>query len=175
MKTESRQVLYIGSEWSPSYERTDLSLVLSKRVGLGSILAGGYLIRFEGGAPVHRFIQQFTSVNTGRHRLTHRVVFDQTTSSSESTSYRLRYRMSLLFPLSGQSIDAREFYIKTHGEFLNLYQTNYDIELRAIAFIGYKFNDGNKIELGLDNRFTSFVDGAIQSRSWLTLAWYLVV
>lgn len=175
MKLESRQELYRDNAFNTTYDRTDLSLVLSKRVGLSSILAGGYLMRFDNGSVIHRLIQQFTFVNENRIRLAHRIVFDQTFAESRSTQYRLRFRLAALFPLSGDSIDPTEFYIKLQNELLNIYQDTYDIELRTMAFLGYKFNDGSKLELGLDNRFGSFVSSPVQSRTWLALAWYLAI
>jgi len=62
IKVESRQVNYAASQFDPSYDRTNLSMVLSKRVGLSSNLAGGYLTRIDDSDLIHRFIQQFTAL-----------------------------------------------------------------------------------------------------------------
>lgn len=174
-KSESRQVLFRDDGFRTTYDRTDLTLILSKRVGLSSILAGGYLMRFDDGELIHRLIQQLTFVNDSRIRLAHRLVFDQTFTPSRSNTYRLRYRFSGLIPLSGDAIDPTEFYLKTQGEHLNIYQDDFDIELRAIIFLGYKFTDSNKLELGLDNRFSSLFNGRVQSRTWLAMSWFLVL
>ena len=154
---------------------TDLSVLASRKVGLNNSLAGGYLLRLEGGGPSHRLIQQYTLVRRYNYfRLAHRLSSDQTFSREAATQARLRYRVSFDIPLNGQEVDDREFYLKINNEYLSaLSEGKYGLEIRLVPSLGYAFNDNNKIELGLDYRIGDFVNGYPEHRFWLPLTWYI--
>ncbi len=180
-KFESRQQLQrgiFGEEHDQDYEYvlSDLALVAGKKIGFDQSLAGGYLMRFRGQDMIHRLIQQFTIVRRySSFRLAHRIAADQTMSAGASMTLRLRYRLSTEWPLKGQSVDPREFYIKANHEYLNVLQgEDYDLEIRFVPLLGYKFTDSNKTELGVDYRLDSFLQDHPRQRFWLRLIWYRV-
>lgn len=181
-KIESRQTLkegIIGDNNSVLYDYslTDFSLILAKKVAFNQTIAAGYLIRLRDQKPTHRFIQQYviTKAYSG-FRLSHRFVADETFDEREVMVFRLRYRISSLFPLNGQSIDPKEFYIKINHEYLNAFQSNnYDLEIRLTPFLGYIVNDDSKLEFGLDYRINSFLENQTSNRYWLSLNWFLSI
>ena len=181
-KIESRQILeegIIGDDNPTQYEYglTDFTWIAAKKVQINQTLAGGYLIRIRDQKPTHRFIQQYViTKNYSGFRLSHRFVSDQTFDEGEPLELRLRYRISTLFPLTGQSIDSKEFYLKLNHEYLNSFQQgNYDLEIRLIPFVGYTFNKNNKFEFGLDYRVNSFLENNTDNRYWLSLNWFVAL
>lgn len=180
LKIESRQSLKDGligesGDFDYDYVLTDFAFVLSKKVGLNNTLAGGYMIRFRDNDLYHRFIQQFTIVQRfSNFRLGHRLSADQTFSTADASEYRFRYRATVQLPLNGASIDPQEFYLKVNNEYLNAFsQSEYDLEIRLIPFLGYGFTDANKLELGVDYRLDSFLNSDPRNRFWLSMNWYL--
>ena len=181
-KIELRQFLKEGiigddNPFQYDYELTDLSIVSAKKIAINQTLAAGYLIRLRDQKPTHRFIQQYviTSSYSG-FRLSHRFVADETFDEGEALELRLRYRISGLFPLNGQSIDPKEFYVKINHEYVNGFQnSDYDLEIRLIPFLGYVVNDDSKFEFGLDYRINSFLENQTSNRYWLSLNWFLSI
>ncbi len=181
-KIESRQLLQSGIinvdvDKEYQYVLTDFSLILAKKVGLNSRIAAGYLLRFEEGELIQRFIQQYAIVQRmPGFRLAHRFVSDQTFSESEKPELRLRYRITSEMPLNGESVDPGEFYLKINHEYLNSFQgLQYDLEIRLIPFIGYDLNDRFKIETGLDYRVDSFLDNNTRHSFWLSLNFFIEI
>lgn len=179
---ESRQNLKSWEDGNSSdlmfdYELTDLSLITAKKVGLNSKLAAGYLIRLEGSQVGHRFIQQFSTVRKySTFRMGHRFSTDQTFGENEDTEWRFRYRINAELPLNGDSADSGEFYMKLNNEYLNKFQRgDYDLEFRLSPYLGYIFEDTNKIELGLDYRIDGFLDSAAENDFWIRINWYLKI
>ena len=172
---ESRQTLYRDNAFNTTYDRTDISIVLSKKVGLSGILAGGYVMRFDSGDFIHRTTQQYTYVSNSRIRLAHRMVFDQTYSPVNPTQVRLRYRLSSLFPLNGDSIDPSEYYVKIQNQYTNAYQDGYDLEIALNIALGHKFSNDNKLEFGLDSRISDFGEDSLASRIWIRIGWFVVI
>ena len=179
-KVESRQQFGDGlfgedNDLNYDYILTDFALVAAKKVGLSSRLAGGYLIRFRQGKAIYRFIQQYAVVsNLSNFRLAHRIVADQTFSPNEDTEYRFRYRLATEIPLDGQSTDPTEFYLKLSNEYLNSIQgSEYDLEIRVIPMLGYFLKENQKVELGLDYRFSSIFNGPTSHRFWTSMNWYV--
>jgi len=182
-KIESRQLLRKGDfrieEQSSGYDYvlTDFSLIAAKKIGLRTSLAAGYLLRVEGDQLIHRTIQHlivtrsYTSI-----RLSHRFSADQTFDREEATEFRARYRLAAELPLNGRSADPTEFYLKGSNEYLSAWQgTTYDLEIRLVSVLGYRFTDSKKIELGLDYRLDSFFGTGSRQRFWLVLNWYQVI
>lgn len=157
-----------------THDRTDISILTSRKVGLNNTAAAGYLIRFRDEGTAHRLIQRFT-VNQRfiGFRLAHRLGADQTWADQTSI-WRLRYRVSGELPLNGQTVDAREPYLKFNNEYLNVFDAGkYDLEIRVVPGIGYAFTDGNKLEVGLDYRVDSFLEGPTETDYWFNMSWYL--
>ncbi|HTE24206.1 DUF2490 domain-containing protein [Flavitalea sp.] len=181
-KLESRQI-FSEKETSKEaskkfrYERTDLHLVLTRKISADNSIGGGYLIRLEDGQFIHRFIQQFNSVRKFEIlTLAHRVVLDETLRTDEPTEIRLRYRLGLEKALNGRTIDPKEFYAKFNNEYLGIWSSaNTDLEIRASGAMGYNARDNSKIELGLEYRVNEFYTAAKAQQFWVTVAWYLSI
>jgi hypothetical protein len=150
-------------------------LITAKKVSLNSRVSGGYLIRIRDKDLIHRIIQQYTIVQKmTSFRLAHRFASDQTFSLNESPEFRLRYRLTSEIPLNGQSVDPKEFYIKINNEVVNSFQnSDYDLEIRIVPFLGYGITDSNKIEIGLDYRANSFLNYSTRHNFWVSLNWFI--
>lgn len=179
-KLESRQVLFEGLNKDPfqgvsRYERSDLEMVLSKKLSPLYSVGAGYLIRLEDGIVTHRFIQQFSIAQSllGM-RVGHRFRTDETFEGSESTKYRLRYRIGMEKPLNGQEVDPGEFYLEFNNEYLqSLQNKDYDLEVRVLAAVGFNFSDMNKLALGVDYRVEKIFSKSNKQLAWLNAAWYI--
>lgn len=176
-KTETRQVFYNEQELAWQHELFDFSTIISKKIALNNAIAAGYLLRVEGTEVISRFIQQFVVIqNSAVFRLAHRFSTDQTLEGNEAVEWRFRYRISTQIPLSGQTVDPREFYFKINNEYLYATQKkNQDLEIRLVPFLGYQFTDNNKIEIGLDNRFDSFINESLATTSWFNIIWFVSI
>ncbi|MDC8004081.1 DUF2490 domain-containing protein [Aureisphaera galaxeae] len=181
-KVESRQELKSGffgesNDFQYEYLQTDISGIAAKKIAVDKSLAGGYLIRLREKEVLHRFIQQFIIVK-GYHglRLAHRFATDETFQKDGDTEVRLRYRLSSLIPLSGQSVDPKEFYVKVNHEYLNAWEgKDHDLEVRLVPHIGYNISESSKLELGLDYRLDSFIDSSPRHRFWTAINWYMSI
>ncbi|UZR99600.1 DUF2490 domain-containing protein [Chondrinema litorale] len=181
-KVESRQLLEQGifnviNDKKYKYILTDNSVLLAKKVGLNARIAGGYLLRFSEGGSTHRLIQQYAvTQKLSGFRLAHRAVADQTFSSTETTTFRIRYRLATEIPLNGESADLKELYFKISNEYLNSIQNSvYDIEIRLAPLFGYSISTIHKIEAGVDYRISSFVNQSAQHSFWTCLNWYIEI
>lgn len=155
----------------------DLSGILAKKISLSSSLTAGYLMRLRQGELIHRFIQQINMVRplTGI-TLAHRIASDLTLREAQAAEFRLRYRITGEIPLSGQTLDPREYYIKSSNEYLGSQQTEvFDLEVRAAVFLGYTFNLKNKFECGLDYRIDNFLQNAAVHKIWFGINFYHVI
>ena len=181
-KTEARQTFSEGlfaerDTYTYQYVHTDLSLLAATKIGLNNGLAFGYLARIKDDGFAYRFIQQFTITRrVAGYRLAHRFVSDWTFDQEEDMELRLRYRVSLELPLSGQDVDPKECYLKVNNEYLNGFQGGeYDLETRIIPLLGYLITDSNKVELGVDFRVDGFVDENTRNRFWVAINWFVVL
>lgn len=157
------------------HERVDVALVMAKKIGLNNKIAGGYLIRLTDKTPRHRIMEQLTLIQTfNAFRMAHRVAADQTFGGDDALEVRLRYRLGAEFPLNGLFVDPNEFYFKITHEYLNKFSDNeYDLEARLVPTFGYLITDTNKVEVALDYRIDSFIDGGGANNFWLGVNWYL--
>lgn len=177
-KLESRPLISIGEFGSQlsdfEYRLTDLSLLAARKIGLGQSIAGGYLLRSLPGEFRHRFIQQYSFVQSfSTFRLGHRIVSDQTFAPTAEAIARLRYRISFEFPLNGQSVDPREFYLKISHEYVNILQSRrYDLEIRGMPLLGYNTSDHSRFEVGLDYRLGSFLTDSTRHTGFWVVGWY---
>jgi len=181
-KAESRQSALSGTFNGNSlvqfdYLLTDLSLMASKKAGLNNKLAGGYLASLRQGRTIHKLVQQFTIVRRySTFRLGHRFAADQAFEKNEPVEIRLRYRITAEFPLNGEAVDIREFYLKINNEYLHAFQdSKYDLEMRLSPLIGYVFSNKNKFEFGTDYRVNSFINHSARNSFWISLSWYLSI
>ena len=179
-KIESRQLLKEGmfgknDSFNYEYLLTDFAIVVSNKIGLNNKIGVGYLSRFRNDELVHRLIQQYTYVeNYSSFRMAHRFSADQTFMKGVSTEYRFRYRITVEIPFNGNSVDPREFYLKINNEYLNSFEDReYDLEIRLVPLLGFKVNEDNKLEFGLDYRLDSFIEDASRNRFWTSINWYL--
>jgi hypothetical protein len=181
-KLESRQILAErklneAGKNQFRYERTDLALVLTKKISINSTLGGGYLIRLEDHQFVHRFIQQANLVNNlDLVTVAHRLVFDETFQQDEPVVIRFRYRLGLEKALNGRQIDPKELYVKFTNEYLGSWATSKtDLEIRASLALGYNAADDNKIELGVEYRVNEFDQLNKAHQYWTTIGWFLSI
>lgn len=181
-KVEARQRITDGlwgekADLRFEHERTDISLLASRRVGITTSLAGGYMVRIQGDELIHRFIQQYSWVKKyPGYRLGHRISTDQTLRPETPAQYRFRYRISFNPSLNGEDIDPGEFYLKINHEYLNILQDGqYDLEIRLVPGLGYSFTDNNKLEAGLDYRADAFIREGSRHSFWFFLGWYLSI
>lgn len=144
----------------------DLSALLSYNSGPNLNLAGGFLYRFRdpfSGSPTAeiRPWQQITFISRlQKFRLRNRFRVEQRWRESSSTGefafdVRLRYRLSVDFPLSGERLDDKEFYINLSNAVLimpTLDRPLYFWDYRASAGLGYRINDRQRLEPGLEFR-----------------------
>jgi hypothetical protein len=179
-KVQSRQLFLDRTAGIPEaleyeYVLTDLAVAGVFRIDPANSLALGYLVRVEKEQLIHRTIQQFSHVRKySGWRLGHRFSADQTYSSDDPTEYRFRYRIGADLPLNGQEVDPLEFYLKITNEYLHAVAGSaYDLEIRLGPVLGFVFTDTNKLELGLDYRIDSFLDGGYRSSFWTALRWYV--
>lgn len=177
---ESRQQ-FIDDTKDDSFEYdfilTDISTLLSFKVGAHGVLNGGYLIRIEDSEIIHRTIQQYNLVfGYDSFRVGHRFATDQTYSNKTSTTFRGRYRITLEKPLEGDDVDEGEFYLKLGNEYLFSYQNNEsDLEMRLLPFLGYEINAKNKIEIGLDYRLSRLLNSGSENDLWLSINWFYTI
>lgn len=160
-RVEPRYNFHDGQSFVSVYDRTDASLFVSRKTSLNGAVALGYLLRQEGTAFGHRFSQQYTTTSKLEHlKLGHRFLADETIFSGRALSLRLRYRLSLEIPLSGLSLDPKEFYLKTSNEHIFAYRRpDFDYEIRTFAGAGYAFNKTYRLETGLDYRISNIITG----------------
>lgn len=158
-----------------NYRRTDFKLINSFKINPFWSLAAGYQYRQEPGTDMNRTLQQLAYADKRRgYRLGHRVRSDQSFESDENPEIRLRYRFSFEWALSGLTVDPGEFYFILSDEILYSWQRpNHDLENRITPKIGYNFSKANKLELGIDYRADSFVDGGYVQQFWLAVDWYI--
>ena len=172
----SRELGFDEGEFSLQHAQTEFSLVSSTKLSLHGTLALGYSYtdRRTGGNS-HNLIQQFTISNIfGSFRLGHRIATDQAFGGNRDTRFRLRYRLSCQLPLSGQSVNRNEFYIKVNNEYLNqIQESNYNLQIRLASHLGFEFNDNNKVELGIEYRAGSLVREQAQHLTLLRLIWFV--
>jgi len=173
-KSEFRQSLY-RENLQYVYDRTDLSLLIAKKIGIQTKIAGGYHIIFEPGGPRNRYIQQVNVItNTPLGKLGHRFSSDQTFGQAVENVYRIRYRISSEIPLTGDQLDRKEYYIKLNNEYLGIFEveSRNDFEIRILGFFGYKISEKSKLESGIDYRIDDFILGNTRNRMWFSVQYY---
>ena len=179
LKVETRQSFYdktkvMKADWSHANILTDITSVYSHKVGYNNSLAGGYMTRFIDGSLGHRTIQRLTIIQKlDGYRLSHRIATDQSWMPDEAIALRLRYRLATELPLQGSSLDHNEYYLKANTEGLaQLQEREAAYEFRIVPALGYQFTDNNKLETGVDLRYSNLFNTEIIGRYWLSIAWF---
>lgn len=163
-----------GLLFIPQHNLTDISVITAKKTGFNTRAAAGYLLRVRNNSIQNRFIQQFFILHQKAGiRLAQRIATDQTFSAEQKPEIRLRYRIVAEIPLSGQTVNAKEFYLKIGNEFLNSYRTSYNLEMRAVPVIGFELNNKNKIETGVDYRISNLINKTPQQQTWFCINWFI--
>lgn len=176
LKIESRQQFKKGfvnesSRFDYDYLLTDFSIIISNEINYNTTFGFGFLSRIEQGYFISRSIQQITCVKKyNSYKIVNRYTADQTFSKVEAPEYRFRYRASFEFPLKSQTIEPNKFYLKINNEYLNIIQSNrYDLEIRLVPLLGYRFTNKNKLECGLDYRISNFLNDNSVNKLWLNI------
>lgn len=172
-KLESRQSVF-KETLDYDYLLTDWSLSATRKIAVRSALSGGYLMRIDDQGIRHRVLQQLSLVNRfDAFSLAQRLAADQTFQKGREPEFRYRYRISSEVPLSGQSLDPGEFFVKLSNEYLHAFQGGeYDLEIRLGGFLGFAIAPASKVEAGLDYRTDSFLSGQTRNRIWIGINFY---
>ena len=114
----------------------------------------------------------------GKYRLRNRVRLEERVYTREDQKteldWRLRYRLSLDFPLSGIRLDPGEFYINTHLEALSQLDQEDVIdnwENRSYLGLGYLLPSRNRLEIGPELRYHRSVNGLNSRITYWRLIW----
>lgn len=178
-KIQNRHLYRVGSFGEDpanvkSYQFMDFSLIGAYKWNVNNQLAAGYLIRIRPQGILHRLIQQYSFVKQyNGFNLAHRFSADQTYAELIPNRYRFRYRITAQFPLQGSKVDAQEFYFKLNNEYLaDIQGGREDLEIRIIPLLGYQFTSKNRLEFGLEYRYTGFFAAPKRHTFFLNLAWF---
>ncbi len=106
----------------------------------------------------HRIIQQFAFItNFGGYRLGNKFRIEQRIRSSDYLT-RLRYAISNDFPLQGESLDPKEFYLITANEMLYAFNGMGDeLENRFSIGIGRLNFKGQKLQFSIVSRNSDLI------------------
>jgi hypothetical protein len=137
--------------------RTGLGYNLSENnnilLGYGYILSENYLAGTDDKVKVneHRIYQQFiTKQNFKGIALQHRYRFEQRIVEDD---FKLRFRYFLGVNIALSQKETAKFYLSAYNEiFLNTKTSIFDRN-RLYGGLGYKINDGVRVELGYMNQF----------------------
>lgn len=144
----------------------DFTGILSYDSGPNVNLAGGFMYRFtdpfsgSSGSEIRPW-QQITFIQRlEKYRIRHRFRVEERWRESRSGGdfnfdIRFRYRLSADFPLSGERLDDREFYLNLSNEALIMPTIDRPLffwDYRAYVGLGYRFNDRTRFEPALEFR-----------------------
>ena len=160
-------------------ERIIFAPMISKRITAKGVLGIGWQMqaKWDDIEPTEYFIRpqlQYSISNKyAKYRTTHRFLVDVGFEKNEPIVSRLRYRYNIELPLSGASVDVGEWYIKVGLENIFIYKNpTFSQEIRITPFIGYLLNKANKLEIGVDYRFTHPFEAKYAHQAWLNLGWF---
>ncbi|WKV12751.1 DUF2490 domain-containing protein [Marivirga harenae] len=106
----------------------------------------------------HRITQQFAFItNFGGYRLGNKFRIEQRIRSSNYLT-RLRYAISNDFPLQGESLDPKEFYLISGNELVYAFnRRGTELENRFSLGIGRLIQGGQKIQFSVASRYSDLV------------------
>ena len=140
--------------------RTGFGYNLSERnnnllLGYAFILGQNYIPGADDKLSIseHRIFQQFlTRHNVNRALLQHRYRFEQRFTET-NLRLRLRYFLSLNYPLNNSELTGKTFYLSVYNEiFVNTLESIFDRN-RLYGGLGYKLNEKLRLELGYMSQF----------------------
>ena len=177
-KAETRVLLVEQDPGEPwvGKQRLDLAdltgMVVWQGLGRGSVAIGG-LGRWRDDRVTLRAIQQIAWVDRWEGlRVGHRVRTDQTWREGPPV-LRLRYRLTGERALQGQRVDLGEPYLKMGLEGLAVWrEAQLDGEARIVPAFGWRLPAGQRLEVGMDLRFSEFREPSARQRHWMTISWY---
>jgi hypothetical protein len=152
----------------------DFSFIGAYKWKVNNQLAAGYLVRVRPEGILHRLIQQYSYVKryTG-FSFAQRFAADQTFFEPIPNRFRFRYRLTGHIPLQGNQADPKEFYFKLNNEYLADLQGNRrELEIRLVPLIGYQFTSTNRLEFGLEYRYSGFFSSPQRHTFFFNLAWF---
>ena len=160
---------------SGSYLFTDAAFIVGKQVGVLNQVAIGYQWRISEDQLVHRTFQQFALISPpAQLRFAHRIMSDQFLGSAIKPRWRLRYRLTGIIALNGESIDLHEFYLRLNTEYISSVRSGqHRSEIRAVPLVGYVINTKNKLELGFDYRVNGIFASDKRYGYWLGMNWFV--
>lgn len=163
------------SEYNYQFIHLDFSLIGIKKINENLSFGIGYIARVTKDETLNRTLLQLVFKKEYNHiKTSHRLVSDQTFSKIINDKYRLRYRFSSKFPIFKNKELNTEKYIKLNNEYLySLTNDGYDFEIRILPYLGFIFNENNKLEIGMDYRINSFLHDSPYNRIWIGVNWYL--
>ncbi|HET8858879.1 DUF2490 domain-containing protein [Marivirga sp.] len=125
------------------------TLLGGKKLSLGYMYRGYDPFEPEGGWE-HRITQQFAFItNFGGYRLANKFRIEQRIRSSDYLT-RFRYSISNDFPLQGENLDPKEFYLITGNELVYAFnQLGDELENRFSLGIGRLIKGGQKFQFSV--------------------------
>lgn len=153
------------------FERSELEMIMTKDLSNKSSIGFGYLIRDEESDFKQRFIQQFSiSKEATAFKYGHRFRFDETLQKDQDVIYRFRYRFNIEKALSKDNNKRTYFFVS--NEYLPTLQgDDLSLETRVFPGIGFKLNEKNKVELGIDYRMEDLFTQSHKQIFLLNIAW----
>ena len=155
------------------FEKVELELVLIKSNGLLSGVGAGYMIRYTDHHFAHQFIQQYSFAKTFTSlQVSHRFRTEQTLEEGKTDKYRLRYRIGLKQSIKSSETGPSNWYLKFNNEYIgSLQKKSGNLEIRALAAIGYNLSPKNQIEAGVDYRARDIIKTKTKHDLWLAVNW----
>jgi hypothetical protein len=180
LQAESRNIYFESRDngWQNLiFDRAEFAGFLSYKAGAGTKVSLGYHLQFRNNQWSHRAIQQLSLVQRlESSRLGHRFSLEENFGEQTIQSARLRYRIVWERALSGERIDAGEWYVKIGNEYLLVFEPDpSSLEIRFVPVFGYEFNPKNKLELGPDIRYNGIFETTKNLQLFASMAWYYLL
>jgi hypothetical protein len=185
-RLESRDVFLRGNFGVPTaaaltHERLLFLPMVTTRIGTNGNIGLAYLLQYIEGnnssiSPwAHRYLLQYTYLQRYENfKAAHRFLFEQTFRRGVLTNYRFRYRYGVEIPLSGQTLNPKEFYLRDLAEVITtITSANIDLEVRAQSYLGYQVSPLHKVEIGMDYRLNQLLRPQKSHQFWIALAWFV--
>ncbi len=176
---KQRTYFYRDSEGELRARHLDAVLFTKFRISANSSTSFGLQYRFrnafdpDSGDEV-RLTQQYNiALRPAVIRFGHRIRSEQRIFS-DRTVHRFRYRLALDGPLQGQQTDVGEAYwIGSLEPLLSAGKgMGPEADLRLTAWLGYRINEGQKLQLGPEFRWEDFL-GDLQNVLFFQAAWVI--
>ncbi len=170
---ENRQL-----DWVSQSDVIEVQLFVNYRLLGSKRLTIGYLYGLDepflsSAQTEHRLMQQFSFESGNRFKWVNRIRLEQRIGENQFRN-RLRYRFTFDEPLSGDKIDAKEWYFVAGDEWLYTFTGvpgEDHLENRLHAGLGYMFANGQKLQIEMQYRLMR-IAGARQSSAWHLLLTY---